>query len=93
MNTKQLFSTIYAAAKDNRVLVSEAKSCWGEHRYETKLANGVVVITALGDEGYSNAIRVPGLLNVVQTMDDEPKFYLGDEKALLTVARLMGLDN
>ncbi len=92
MTTAQLFNATYEAAKVNRVLVHQAKSCWGEDMFETVLPNGVKVHTCIQDDGATQAIRVPGLLNVTQTYNDAPKFWKGDDNALLTVARLLGLD-
>jgi hypothetical protein len=92
MSNKQLFSTTYETLKANRVLVGEAKGRWGADRYETTLPNGVVVVTTVEDEGYTQAIQVKGFLRVDQTMTDEPCFRQGDVNALLTVARMLGLD-
>jgi hypothetical protein len=90
--TSQLFNATYEAAKVNRVLVHQAKGCWGEDMFETVLSSGVKIHTCIQDDGATQAIRVPGLLNVTRTYMDAPKFWQGDDNALRTVARMLGLD-
>jgi hypothetical protein len=93
MDTNKLFSKVYEALKGKDVLVHEAKSCWGEHRYDTKLPNGVVVTRHVQDEGYTSVLSVKGFLYVSQRYGvKDLVFNKGDEKALLTIAKMLGVE-
>jgi hypothetical protein len=91
MNTKELIQVIYQEAVENGVTSADA-SGW---IHVMSLKNGMVIDCRSQDEGYTHTVCVKGLVSAfvsnLETDQEKVSFWIGDEKGLLSVARLLGL--
>lgn len=82
-----LFERVCSYVKKNGKLLP----CKFRDEWELTLDNGVIVKVAMEDAGYSNSIIVRGFLNACHCYPGEVKYFIGSEKGLLTIAKMMEL--
>jgi hypothetical protein len=91
MKPRDLIKLIYQEAVENGVTSAE-KQGW---LHTLTLKNGVVVEARSVDEGYTQSIYVKGLVSASLcnegTYKESVGFMLGDDKGLLSIARMRGL--